>query len=105
MSAWDVQYSPTIHRAQEHTREERISLKLSRSRARTVGRSLGFVSMTSRTKKTTSSALAVFVSPRKSAPVRTRSNSYCEIGDWDVLGTNACMMLPCIKLPCSNPNN
>ena len=72
MSALEAQYSPMIQSAQEQTREERISLKLSSSRARMVGRSLEFVSMISRTKNTTSSALAVFVSPRKSACANDR---------------------------------
>lgn len=53
------QYSPMIHSADEHTLEERISLKLSSSLARMMGRNCLLVSMISRTKNTTSSALAV----------------------------------------------
>ena len=63
MSCGLVQYSDRIHSAQEQTREERIWEKVSSRRARMVGRSLGLVSMISRTKKTTSSAELLLVSP------------------------------------------
>ncbi len=63
MSCGLVQYSDRIHRAQEQTREERICEKVSSRRARMVGRSLGLVSMISRTKNTTSSAELLLVSP------------------------------------------
>lgn len=53
------QYSPMIHSADEQTLEDRISLKLSKSRASIIGRSCLFVSMISRTKNITSRALAV----------------------------------------------
>ncbi len=59
MSAGLLQYSPMIHRAEEQTLEDRISLKLSSKRARMMDRSDAFVSMISRTKKITSRALAV----------------------------------------------
>ena len=58
-----VQYSDRIHRAQEQTREDLIWLKVSSRRARMVGRSLGFVSMISLTKNTTSRAELLLVSP------------------------------------------
>ncbi len=67
MSVMEVQYSPMIHRADEHTLEDRISLKLSSKRKRMMLRSWALVSMISRTKNTTSRALAVLKSPRKSA--------------------------------------
>ena len=59
MSAGVSQYSPMIHKADEQTRDDLISLKLSKSRARMMERSCVLVSMISRTKKTTSKALAV----------------------------------------------
>lgn len=59
ISAGVLQYSPMIHRAEEQTLEDLISLKLSNRRAKMMERSCTLVSMISRTKKITSRALAV----------------------------------------------
>lgn len=67
ISGMVLQYSPMIHKAEEQTLDDRISLKLSSSRSRMTSRSWELVSMISLTKNTTSSALAVLKSPRKSA--------------------------------------
>ena len=53
------QYSPMIQSADEQTLEDLISLKVSNSLASMMERSRTFVSIISRTKNTTSSALAV----------------------------------------------
>lgn len=52
MSSTELEYSERIQRAQEQTRDERIWEKVSISRSKMVGRSLGLVSMISRTKNT-----------------------------------------------------
>mmetsp|Transcript_5376 Transcript_5376/g.14489 ORF Transcript_5376/g.14489 Transcript_5376/m.14489 type:complete len:329 (+) Transcript_5376:1408-2394(+) len=59
-------YSPNSHRAVEHTLEDLMVEKVSRRRSKIEGRSFALVSTISRTKKMTSSALAVLASPRKS---------------------------------------
>ena len=61
-SKWQLSANGPMQR----TRLERIWVKLSSRRARMAGRSFSFVSTISRTKKMTSSAEAVLVSPRKS---------------------------------------
>lgn len=65
-SGSDWQYSPMIQSAQAQTRAERIWEKVSRRRVTIDSRSFGLVSMISRTKKTTSRAEAVLLSPKKS---------------------------------------